>query len=134
MKNIIAITLIMCTSIVNAQLTVSSFNNSDDLMNKQITGESSKWIVNDNNTPDVSSDDMLQQFIYDANGEFKIHREGSIQSTVINTNGTFTMQVIDEYDQWYNVVFWTQYKGGPAPLVAYEYSDGYVLFTGNIEY
>jgi hypothetical protein len=90
-----------------------------------------RWEVDDQGTA-TTVDDILYAFMYSYDGSLIGVVDGLILSTTFQKK-TFSFKVQNFDKSWYRVIFWyeTDYE---RPLVAYEYENGYTLFSGAIEY
>ena len=132
MKNLIIAALLMCTSMsVNAQLTIEKYTSDDAEISKETTFESMRWEVDDQGTA-TTVDDVLYTFMYSSDGSLIGVVDALILSTTFQEK-TFSFKVQNFDKSWYRVIFWheTDYQ---TPLVAYEYIDGYTLYSGAIKY
>ena len=131
MKKLILIALLMCSATVNAQLVSEAYNSDNDLIGKTVTKESRTWVIDANET-DTREDDVLHMYHYDRRGNIIEHTIVPILEMRIK-NATYTLKVEGTGGEWYNIIFWFT-APDITPLVGYEYSDGHILYHGNIKY
>ena len=130
MKNLIIAALLMCTSMsVNAQLTIEKYTSDDTEISKETTFESMRWEVDDQGTA-TTVDDVLYTFMYSSDRSLIGVVDALILSTTFHEK-IFSFKVQNFDKSWYRVIFWYE-TDGEEPLVAYEYENGYTLFSGAI--
>lgn len=132
MKNLIIAALLMCTSMsVNAQLTIEKHTSDDTEINTETVSRSMRWEVDDQGT-ETTVDDVLYTFMYSSDGSVIGVAEGLILSATFHEE-TFSFKIQNPDKSWYRVIFWYE-ADYQTPLVAYEYIDGYTLYSGAIKY
>ncbi len=132
MKNLIIAALLICTSMsVNAQLTIEKYKSDDTEISIETVPQAMRWEVDDQGT-ETTVDDVLYTFMYSSDGSVMGIAKGLILSATFQEK-TFSFEIQNPDKSWYIVVFWYE-TDGEEPLVAYEYANGYTLYSGAIEY
>lgn len=132
MKKIILLALLLCTVPVQAQLVTEKYTSDHTAISTETTTETIKWLIYGNHT--VSTvDDSLTVLKYDVFGTLISTQNLKILSTQSKEN-TSILQVSLGNGQWFNITFWDQSLKQVVAMVAYEYSDGYIIYHGNISY
>tara|TARA_Y100000385_G_scaffold112518_1_gene116698 strand:- start:2863 stop:3219 length:357 start_codon:yes stop_codon:yes gene_type:complete len=116
---------------VNAQLTIEKYKSDDTEISIETVPQAMRWEVDDQGT-ETTVDDVLYTFMYSSDGSVMGIAKGLILSATFQEK-TFSFEIQNPDKSWYIVVFWYE-TDGEEPLVAYEYANGYTLYSGAIEY
>lgn len=131
MKKIIVAALLMCTvSVSYAQLEIDRYNNQNEIISTENIPNAMEWIVDDQGTTS-KADDMLYMFRYSSDGIVIASAAATILETTLRDK-TFSFKVQSPDELWYIVTFW--YGEDVIPMVAYQFSDGTLFYTGAVSY
>lgn len=132
MKKIIVAALLMCTiSVSYAQLEIDRYNNQNEIISTENIPNAMEWVVDDQGTTS-KADDMLYMFRYSSDGILIASATATILETTLRDK-TFSFKVQNPDESWYTVTFWYE-REDVIPMVAYEFSDGILVYTGAVNY
>lgn len=132
MKKIIIAALLMCTVTVSyAQLHIERYSSDHRLVSEETTPNAMEWQVNDMDS-ETTTDDVLLMYRYASDGLAIANSSTSITAITIQED-TYSFEVENSDGSWYIVTFWYK-KAGVIPMVAYQFSDGYIIYSGAVKY
>ena len=121
----------MCTATVNAQLEVEYFNKNSISTSIRTSNDNVRWSVYDNNTEN-RADDIMEVYYYDALTKETTIRTYPIESYTTR-NSSFTFRVRLDDGTWMDILFFDT-NVYDLPTAMYMFADGYIVYSGNIEY
>jgi len=126
MKNLVLIFCLSISSLTFSQLTTEVFDINDNKLATTTTKNSMYWKVDE-------EEGLLGCLIQNQYGE----DIGGYIVEIINTkvdSKTTTFAIQTDEGTIFLIVFWTNLSKNEIPLVAYDYKDGYILMSGNVNY